>query len=70
MSDPLVAALVAHGTLVTDTVWALQWLNSLCDDLNTGRDSEHPRCREFLDELAQRRIGNHTLDSCAKEAEL
>jgi hypothetical protein len=70
MSDPLVAALVAHGTLVTDTVWALQWLNSLCDDLNTGRDSEHPRCREFLDELAQRRIGNHTLDICAKEADL
>ena len=69
-AEPLVQALVAHATLVTDMVWALEWLNSLCDDLNTGRDAQHPRTREFLDELAKRRKGNHTLDSCAKEAYL
>ena len=69
-AQPLVQALVAHATLVTDMVWALEWLNSLCDDLNTGRDAQHPRTREFLDELAKRRKGNHTLDSAAKEAYL
>ena len=69
-AEPLVQALVAHATLVTDMVWALEWLNSLCDDLNTGRDAQHPRTREFLDELAKRRKGNHTLDSAAKEAYL
>jgi hypothetical protein len=74
-AEPLVQALVAHATLVTDMVWALEWLNSLCDDLNGERwqrngDKEHPRTREFLDELAKRRKGNDTLNSCAKEANL
>ncbi len=54
----------------SDLVWAMEWLNSLCDDLNTGRESEHPRSREFLDELAQRRISNHGLHAAAKEAQL
>ncbi len=54
----------------SDLVWALEWLNSLNDDLNTGRESQHPRTREFLDELAQRRIGNHGLHAAAKEAQL
>jgi hypothetical protein len=54
----------------SDLVWAMEWLNSLCDDLNTGRESEHPRSREFLDELATRRISNHGLHAAAKEAKL
>ena len=54
----------------SDLVWALEWLNSLNDDLNTGRESQHPRSREFLDELAQRRIGNHGLHAAATEAQL
>ncbi len=54
----------------SDLVWAMQWLDSLTDDLNTGRDSEHPRTREFLDDLAQRRISNHGLHAAAKEANL
>jgi hypothetical protein len=74
-AEPLVQALVAHATLVTDMVWALEWLNSLTDDLNSERhkytgEEEHPRTREFLDDLAKRRKGNDTLNSAAKEANL
>ena len=54
----------------SDLVWAMEWLNSLTDDLNTGRESQHPRSREFLDELAERRIGNHGLHAAATEAQL
>ena len=69
----LVAALVAHGRLVTDMVWALQWLDSLTDDLNTERhertgEEQHPRTSEFLADLDQRLIDNDTLKSCWKEA--
>lgn len=57
-------------SMTIDLIWAMEWIDSLTDNLNTARDGEHPRTREFLDDLAQRRIGNHTLDACAKEANL
>ena len=47
----------------TDLVWAIEWLNTLCDRL-TG---DH-MVDEFKDELAQRRRESVALDEAAKEA--
>lgn len=71
----LVAALVAQGEAVLDLVWAMRWLDSLTDDLNAERwqrngDTEHPRSREFLDDLAARRAEKPNIDNAAKEAGL
>jgi hypothetical protein len=74
--DLLAVALTQHGLLVSDLVWAMEWLNSLTDDLNTAwrqindEAEEHPRAREFLDELAERRKIKITLNSVAREVGL
>lgn len=67
--------LYLHGRIAGDLVWAMEWLNSLCDDLNTGHhdrtgEEQHHRTREFLDELAQRRTQSSPLDLAAQEAQL
>jgi hypothetical protein len=61
----LVAALVAHGQVTLDLVWALRWLDTLCDRM-TG---DH-MVAEFLAELEHRRTESDTLNAAAKEAEL
>lgn len=71
----MVQALVANAQTTIDLVWAMEWLDSLTNDLNGERwqrngDSEHPRTREFLDELAERRKNSETLDAAAKEVNL
>jgi len=74
--DLLVVALTQHGLLVSDLLWAMEWLSSLTDDLNTAwrqindEAEEHPRSREFLDELAERRKVKITLNSVAREVGL
>lgn len=69
--DPLAMALTEHGLVVTDLVWAMEWLNSFIDDLNTLHEQEyHPRAIEFLDELAERRKVKITLNSVAREVGL
>jgi hypothetical protein len=74
--DLLAMALTEHGLVVTDLVWAMEWLNSHTDDLNTAwrqindEAEEHPRSREFLDELAERRKVKITLNSVAREVGL
>lgn len=67
--------LYLHGRIAGDLVWAMEWLDSLTNDLNAERaqrngDNEHPRTREFLDELAQRRTQSSPLDLAAQEARL
>jgi hypothetical protein len=69
--DLLVMTLTEHGMLVTDLVWAMEWLNSLTDDLNTLHgQGYHPRTVEFLAELAERRKVKITLNSVAREVGL
>jgi hypothetical protein len=69
--DLLGTALVEHGLVVTDLVWAMEWLNSLTDDLNTLHgQGYHPRTVEFLEELAERRRVKITLNSVAREVGL
>jgi hypothetical protein len=74
--DLFVVALTQHGLLVSDLLWAMEWLSSLTDDLNTAwrqindEAEEHPRSREFLDELAERRKVKITLNSVAREVGL
>lgn len=69
--DPLAMALTEHGLVVTDLVWAMEWLNSFIDDLNTlCIDDVHPRTVEFLEELAERRKIKITLNSVAREVGL
>jgi hypothetical protein len=74
--DLLVMTLTEHGLLVNDLLWAMEWLNSHTDDLNTAwrqindEAEEHPRSREFLDELAERRKVKITLNSVAREVGL
>ena len=69
-----VSPLYLHGRIANDLVWALQWLDSLVNDLNgehherTG-DGEHHRVREFLDDLAQRRTESTPLDRAYWEAQ-
>ena len=69
-----VSPLYLHGRIANDLVWALQWLDSLVNDLNgehherTG-DEEHHRVREFLDDLAQRRTESTPLDRAYWEAQ-
>lgn len=67
--------LYLHGRIAGDLVWAMEWLDSLTNDLNAeswhrNGDNEHPRTREFLDELAQRRTQSSPLDLAAQEARL
>ncbi len=62
-----------HGRIANDLVWAMQWLDSLVDDLNTEHhdhtgEEEHHRVREFLDDLAQRRTQSTPLDYAYEEA--
>jgi hypothetical protein len=62
-----------HGRIANDLVWAMQWLDSLVDDLNTEHHDrtghgEHHRVREFLDDLAQRRTQSTPLDYAYEEA--
>ena len=71
----IVQALVANAQTTIDLTWAMQWLDSLVDDLNTEHhertgDEEHHRTREFLDDLATRRKNSETLHAAAREAEL
>jgi hypothetical protein len=67
----LVMALTEHGLVVTDLVWAMEWLNSLTDDLNTlYGQGYHPRTVEFLEELTERRKVKITLNSVAREVGL
>jgi|LakMenEpi03Aug12_release.lakeMendotaPanAssembly.Ray.scaffolds.fasta_scaffold173815_6 hypothetical protein len=40
-TDPIVTAMMALHKANTDLLWSLEWVNSLIDDLNTGRESEH-----------------------------
>lgn len=70
-----VQALVANAQTTIDLAWAMQWLDSLVDDLNTEHhertgDKEHHRVREFLDDLETRRKNSETLHSAAREAQL
>ena len=66
-TNPVVEALMALHKANTDLLWSLEWINSLIDDLNTGRESEHPRTLEFLTELRERRTDSVGLDCLAKE---
>jgi hypothetical protein len=66
-TDPIVTAMMALHKANTDLLWSLEWVNSLIDDLNTGRESEHPRTLEFLTELSERRTDSVGLDCLAKE---
>jgi hypothetical protein len=69
--DVLTMALTEHGLVVTDLVWAMEWLNSLTDDLNTlYGQGYHPRTVEFLEELTERRKVKTTLNSVAREVGL
>jgi hypothetical protein len=69
--DLIVMTLTEHGLLVLDLVWAMEWLDSLTDDLNKvhGR-GYHPRTVEFLEELKERRKGKITLNAVAREVGL
>lgn len=71
-TDPVTACLLGLHRVNTDLLWALEWLNSLTDDLNAERyqrngDEQHPRTSEFLADLAQRRIESDPLDVLSKE---
>lgn len=71
----LVQAMVANAQTTIDLVWAMEWLDSLVDDLTTERfertgELGHPRAKEFLDDLAERRKHSEGLHSAAKEANL
>ncbi len=71
----IVQALVANAQTTIDLTWAMQWLDSLVNELNgehherTG-DGEHHRVREFLDDLEARRKNSETLHAAAREAQL
>jgi hypothetical protein len=69
-TEPMTAALMAIHRVNSDLLWALEWIDSLTDDLNTGRETEHPRTREFLEDLAQRRTESDPLDVLAREVQL
>jgi hypothetical protein len=62
-ANPLVAALVAHGQVTLDLVWAVEWLNTLTDRM-TG---DH-MVAEFMAELEHRRTQSDALNAAAKEA--
>jgi hypothetical protein len=66
-TNPVVEALMALHKANTDLLWALEWINSLIDDINTGREDEHPRTLEFLAELSERRTDSFGLNVLAKE---
>jgi hypothetical protein len=71
-----VKALLTISEATTEMVWLMSWLSSMTDDLNTAwrqindEAKEHPRSREFLDELAERRRVKITLNSVAREVGL
>jgi hypothetical protein len=69
-TEPMTAALMAIHRVNSDLLWALEWIDGLTDDLNTGREAEHPRTREFLEDLAQRRTESDPLDVLAREVQL
>jgi len=71
-----VKALLTISEATTEMVWLMNWLSSMTDDLNTAwrqindEAKEHPRAREFLDELADRRKTHIALNSVAREVGL
>jgi hypothetical protein len=69
--DLLVMTLTEHGLLVLDLVWAMEWLDSLTDEINMLHGGcYHPRTVEFLEELNERRKGKATLNAVAREVGL
>lgn len=71
-------ALLLSSETTSDLIWAMEWIDTLSDALNTARDEEtdeiirreHGMYQEFQQCLTKRRKTSHRLDLVAKEVGL
>jgi hypothetical protein len=64
-SDPLVIACLGLSNMTLDLVWALQWIDTLTDQLGTDG-----MVMEFMTDLEARCKTSRSLELAAKEVEL